>query len=204
MHLSLCLHCCYFTWDCCWKIAYEVKWRYMKALLSQDEEWYDQINCNELPSEINSNVAEIRGAIGKIIVWWLYSVGHAVGSIIVSFYWGVVLSVPMMIIWIYIIIVGGFQGYTLTQGEVKDEQTFQQSGSEAEQALNSIKVVKAFGQENYEVQRFEKHLLKTDYLMTKYSWYFGISRGLFESSLYFIPAYSLLLGGLFIVSSVSQ
>lgn len=38
------------------KIGYEVRWRYMKAVLTQEAAWYDEKNINELPTVINTSV----------------------------------------------------------------------------------------------------------------------------------------------------
>ena len=110
----------------------------------------------------------------------------------------------MMLIWIFIIGVGFFQVSAMAKGEENDQEAFAKSGSEAEQALNAIKIVKAFGQESHEVEKFEKHLEITEEKAGSQAWIFGISKGIFESTLYFIPFYGLLLGGLFVFHDVSN
>ena len=84
-----------------------------------------------------------------------------------------------------------------------DEAVFIKSGASAEEAIRAIKVVKAFGQEQDEVYRFEKHLSKYDHKATKQAWLYGAAKGALESALYLVPAYGLLIGGIFVASEVT-
>ena len=90
----------------------------------------------------------------------------------------------------------------VSQNDVKDEKVFRESGADAEQTLGSIRIVKAFGQEKQEIQRFNQHLSGKDDLIKKQALMFGISKGLLETVVYFVGAYSLLIGGFFITSQV--
>ena len=186
------------------KVVYELKWRYIRSVLRQEEEWFDAHNCNELSTTINSNITEIEVSIGKGLAIIIYCFGNSIGSIAISFYIGVIFTLPMLIIWIYILGAGVFQIQMLKKGEAKDEQTFLKSGADAEEAINAIKVVKAFGQEKQEVKKFETHLSETNDQITRQSWYFGIAKGLLESALYFVPTYGLFLGGIFVTAQVSH
>lgn len=90
----------------------------------------------------------------------------------------------------------------MAKGEAADNEAYARSGGEAEQALNAIRIVKAFGQESHEASKFKRHLDATDVYTWKQSRSFGISKGIFECALYFIPSYGLLLGGLFVFHQV--
>lgn len=77
------------------------------------------------------------------------------------------------------------------------------SGGAAEQALTAIKVVKAFGQEKEEINKFEGHLIANRHRATRQAWLYGLGKGAVESAMYIVPCYGLLLGGIFITSDVS-
>ena len=53
----------------------------MKAVLTQDEEWYEEINVEELPTRINSNIMEIENSTGKELGLTVYGIGNALGGI---------------------------------------------------------------------------------------------------------------------------
>jgi ABC-type multidrug transport system fused ATPase/permease subunit len=63
------------------KIINELKWRYLKAILSQESEWFDQRNLEELPSEIHANLKEVQGATGRTIAFIFHSAGLALCSL---------------------------------------------------------------------------------------------------------------------------
>jgi ABC-type multidrug transport system fused ATPase/permease subunit len=80
---------------------------------------------------------------------------------------------------------------------------FKESGAASEQAISAIKVVKAFGQEEHEIKRFEKHLMKSSINITKQAWLFALSKALMESMFYIVSIFSLSIGGIFVVNEVS-
>lgn len=60
------------------------------------------------------------------------------------------------------------------------EKNYLKTGADVEQALNAIKIVKAFGQENYEISKYDKHLRADDKNQNKRAWLYGFSLGLLE------------------------
>ena len=47
------------------KVAYEFKWRYLRALLLQDKQWYDSVQLEKLPTEFHYNIESIEDTAGK-------------------------------------------------------------------------------------------------------------------------------------------
>jgi ABC-type multidrug transport system fused ATPase/permease subunit len=78
------------------------------------------------------------------------------------------------------------------------------SGADAEQALSSIKVIKAFGQEAYEAKKFEKHLEGDQKELKEVSLLYGLSQGLLDSVIQFGRSYSLLMGAIFTINEVDN
>lgn len=95
------------------------------------------------------------------------------------------------------------QDKLLAKSKIETEKSFLQSGANAEQALNCIKVVKAFGQEDSEYRKFKKHLEQGKKDTRYYSWIYGISNGVLETTYYFGPAFALFIGGILLTSGVS-
>jgi len=56
------------------------------------------------------------------------------------------------------IIVCFYQLNIISKAEKREREEFEMSGNDAEQAINAIRVVKAYGQESSEIARFESHL----------------------------------------------
>lgn len=140
------------------RLAYEYKWRYFKALMLQDKTWYDSIDLNQLPSEFYYNVSELESATGKNLALFIYSLSTFLSSFIVVFVWGFIIGMIFFTITIFAVPGGIFQSYIDERTEASEKEIFNLSGSDSQQALSSIKVVKAFGQENKEIARFQRHL----------------------------------------------
>ena len=68
------------------KICYELKWRYLLAILSQEQEWFAQRDVDELPTEVYTNLTEIEKATGKSVAFIIYSLSVAVGGLAITFY----------------------------------------------------------------------------------------------------------------------
>ena len=135
------------------KISYELKWRYFKAVLSQDWNWYERQNIEELPTQINVNVTEVENATGKTTGFILYSIGAFLGGLWGSFFSGALLAWCYLIIIPYSLLCGISRGKFLIKGNEEIEKAYERSGADAEQTLSSIRVVKAFGQEHRELEK---------------------------------------------------
>ena len=175
----------------------------MKAVLTQEQEWYDSINVEELPTQLNTNLAEIETGTGIKLAMTIYGAGIAVGATIVSFYIGYLLTLPMIIIWFIIFGIGGFEMVLSLKGESKERESYSKSGAQAEQSFSAIKIVKAFGQEGYEAEKFTKHLEATYANIQKSSCVYGFSKAILESIIYIIGVYIFIISGLFVINGVS-
>ena len=184
------------------KIVTELKWRYLKAVLSQETEWFDSQNVEELPSEIHANMKEVQGAAGRTIAFIAHSTGIMITGFFICFSSGRLLGLCFLGVMMYMMAAGGLQDGILQRGAAKNEVAFKQSGAQAEQALNAIKVVKAFGQEKYECEKFDAKINDRMKKNKKRAFLYGLSFGLAESGFYFQPAMYLFIGGMFVSNGV--
>jgi ABC-type multidrug transport system fused ATPase/permease subunit len=68
------------------KVVRELKWRYLKAILTKEMEWFDQQNVNELPSEVFTNLTEIENALGSELSFIIMAFTSCISGIGYSFY----------------------------------------------------------------------------------------------------------------------
>ena len=174
----------------------------MKAVLTQEQEWYDSISVEELPTQLNANLAEIESGTGIKLAIIFYSIGISIGSTIVSFYIGYLLTLPMIIIWFIIFGIGGFEMVLSLKGESKERESYSKSGAQAEQSFSAIKIVKAFGQEGYEAEKFTKHLEATYANIQKSSCVYGLAKAMLDGIPYIIGAYIFIISGLYLLNEV--
>lgn len=184
------------------KTKYEIKWRYLKAILTKDAEWYESRNVNQLPSEVFTNLNEVQNATGIAIALILISSASIVAGVASMFYCSILLGLVNLIVAPYVIGCTGYQNLVLKKVDQKHNEAFIKSGADAEQAFSSIKVVKAFGQEQYETRKFENHLQNNVNEIKKVSILYGLSQGLIDSVILVGRSYSLLMGAIFTINEV--
>jgi len=63
-------------------LVYEFKWRYLRALLLQDKQWYDTVKVEKLPTEFHYNLETIQDAAGKSMGVIIYGIGCCVSGTI--------------------------------------------------------------------------------------------------------------------------
>ena len=68
------------------KICYEVKSRYMKAILIQDNNWSDEQDLEKLHATVHTNLNELENSAGKNVGFVIYSLSCFVSGIIYAFY----------------------------------------------------------------------------------------------------------------------
>lgn len=110
----------------------------------------------------------------------------------------------MLVIVVYIMIAGGTQDTAIAKLFELEKQIFIESGAHAEQSLRNIKVVKAFGQEQKECNKFVTHLDRGTKTIMSHSFMYSIGFGLHEGVPYFVNGFGNLIGGVFIYNKVSN
>ena len=179
------------------KTVYEYKWRYLKALLQQDTEWYDQQNSEELPSKVNSELKDIEFGSGKAFGFILFAMSLMIANYAAAFYMGAVFACCMLIMFPVLVVIGGFYTTIMVGDAQKTELRYRKSGAYAEQAIGSIKVVKAFGQEERETKDYNKHLNTGNKTASKQASMKGLASGLLETLTYILTFISLFIGATF-------
>lgn len=179
------------------KVVYEYKWRYLKALLVQDTEWYDQNNAEELPSQVNSQLKDLEFGAGKAFGFIIFAMSLMAANYAAAFYMGAVFACIMLIMFPVIVVIGGFYTTVMVSDAMKTELRYRKSGAQAEQAIGAIKVVKAFGQEEREIKDYNYHLRKGNATATSQAVLKGLACGLLETLSYILTFISVFIGATF-------
>lgn len=102
----------------------------------------------------------------------------------------------------FIFVVMSFLIWVLGANYKHQEKAFKASSTKAEQALASIKVVAAFGQEQKEEDRFNEHLEEARVSAIKFYFCSSLGYGLNNGAFMFVFGLALLFGALFVTESV--
>jgi len=108
----------------------------------------------------------------------------------------------MLIMFPIFIVIGGFYTTIMVRDAYQTELRYRKSGALAEQAIGSIKVVKAFGQEDRETKAYNRHLYSREASGRQQAILKGLASGLLETLTYILTLISLFIGATFVRESV--
>lgn len=189
--------------DSFWIILIIFRWRYIRAVLRQDNSWFDKQIVEGIPTTIHKNLRDIEVASGRTVAFLIYSVGTVLSGAGITFGAGYTFCFTLFAVLVYCVVLGGFVEYSFGRVAKVSEDAFHKGGIQAEETISAIKVVKAFGQEERCTKDFNFHLEnKHDEIMSM-AWLYGIAFGCLETMCYVAVAYPMLIGCFFVSESVS-
>lgn len=176
--------------------------KYLSAVLRQDVTWFDQNDAQSLPSKISKESTAIQVATGEKFANILMAFSMSLSGYVIGFTLGwkyalaALASFPLtgLIIFMFILV--------LQWSYKAGQEAFKMSSTYAEQALNAIKVVVAFGQERKEIERFEKYLEKARLVGIRGHFYSAIGYALNNGAVLLVFAYGMYIGAVFVHNSV--
>ena len=173
-----------------------MKIEYFKAALAKDAAFYDEQNPNEMASKINKEAAAVRRGCSEKNGVVMMSLTMFVLGFVAAFYFGWKYSLILLGGLPFIAGVGVLWGVSMESGTVGQMKAYAQSAGYAEQALQSIKIVHAYGNELLELKNYVKYLARAK--KQKFESQIMVSFGfaLLFGVIFFFYAYSLYMGGL--------
>ena len=99
---------------------------------------------------------------------------------------------------------GGINTLIVEKSNANAESNYLKYGAWVEEALNGIKIVKAFGQEEYEVTKYERHLKQDEKNHYSHAIGYGLSMGFLEWALILLMTYTWFMGGIFIAERINN
>ena len=179
-------------------IATKTKIAYLEAILRQECAWFDMLNYAELSARLSKETLAIQRAIGEKYSQILFTIAMSISGLTLGFTKGWLLAFAMLgiapIMMVGIMVFTGFMG-SKVQKQIK---AYGQSAGYAEQALSSIRVVVAFGQEMTEKTNYTAFLEQARVIGRSASIATGIALGFFIFCIYGAYAYAFYMGGLYV------
>ena len=141
------------------RIAKKTRVAYLRSILKQDIAWFDSsINITELSSRLSKECQSIQTALGEKMGQVQITFSMSFAGFFFAFFRGWWMSLILLFVFPVMFIMTGFLMKAMKSGFSENLKAYGQSAGYAEQALNAIRVVQAFGQERIEVRNYERHL----------------------------------------------
>jgi ABC-type multidrug transport system fused ATPase/permease subunit len=176
--------------------------KYLESVLQQDISWFEENDPQSLASKISKEATAIQIATGEKMANIFFALTMCVAGVWISFILGWKFALVWAGIMPFLSVIMTFLIWVLQLGYKAAEKAFKESSTKAEQALTSIKVVAAFGQEAKEEERFWENLEEARKTGIKFHLLTGLGYALNNGSFMFFFGTILLLGGIFVTQDV--
>lgn len=180
------------------RIGLKTKVEYLRSILRQDIAWFDSVNTSELCQRLSTETQSMQRAIGEKIGLVVMAFGMSLSGLFFSFFKGWFYSSLLLVYFPFFLGASFCIGVSLSRGFSANLKAYGQSAGYAEQALNAIKVVFAFGQEETELRNYVKYLSNAKKIGIKTHLFSAFATGCFYFSLYGYYAYSFFSGSFMI------
>jgi subfamily B ATP-binding cassette protein MsbA len=140
------------------RIVARLRAQLFERLVSLELDFYVKRRVGELISRLSSDVTQVRTMLTQTLTSLLSSLLSLIGSIVILFLLSPTLLVVVLALAPALIIVAVTFGRPLRRLSTKVQDAIADSTTTAEEALGGIRVVKSFGREDWEQQRYGEDL----------------------------------------------
>lgn len=159
-------------------ITKRIEFSFFESLLRQELGFYDENTASEFNSRLSDDIYYIQAGIGDKVTNSIQFLSQGIAGIVVGFLHSWALSLLIFGISPLISISIGLVLFGLTKLTKIRQKSYAEAGSVAEEVINNIRTVTAFGGQKVESVRYLKNCEVATRAMTKQSYFLGASVGL--------------------------
>jgi ATP-binding cassette, subfamily B (MDR/TAP), member 1 len=137
-------------------ISFDLRSRYLHAILKQEVAFFELTNVEQLPSQIGENFFIITESIGEKYSNIIYSVSTLIGGVAIAFFEGAdfagVCAAFIPVLFIIMVIFGGI----VKKATLAKMAVLKKLGGVVEESLTAIRLISSFANEKKEEDKFYK------------------------------------------------
>ncbi len=142
-------------------IVYDLRTSLYTQLQKLSLSFYSSRRVGDIVSRLSSDVTQMRTMLTSNLTGFLSQVLTLIGSIVIVLTMNARLTLFILALVPVLIAVAGIFGSRLQKGSTQIQDQLADSTVVAEEGLQAIRVVKSFGREDYEIQRYHNAMEKT-------------------------------------------
>lgn len=137
-------------------ISFDLRSRYLHAILRQEVAYFEKSNVEQLPSQIGENFATVTEAIGEKYSNIIFSISSLVGGLAIAYYRGADFAavctafVPVIFLVMFLFMIQIKRAAIAKMGVVK------RLGGVIEESLTAVRLIASFANEDKEEEKFRK------------------------------------------------
>uniref|UniRef100_A0A8C6RUJ7 P-type phospholipid transporter n=1 Tax=Nannospalax galili TaxID=1026970 RepID=A0A8C6RUJ7_NANGA len=136
----------------------KIRQKFFHAILRQEIGWFDINDTTELNTRLTDDISKISEGIGDKVGMFFQATATFFAGFIVGFIRGWKLTLVIMAISPLLGLSAAVWAKILSAFSDKELAAYAKAGAVAEEALGAIRTVIAFGGQNKELERYQKHL----------------------------------------------
>ncbi|XP_043821847.1 phosphatidylcholine translocator ABCB4 isoform X4 [Dromiciops gliroides] len=178
----------------------KIRQKFFHAVLQQEMGWFDVNDTTELNTRLTDDISKISEGIGDKVGMFFQAVATFFAGFIVGFIRGWKLTLVIMAISPILGLSAAVWAKILSAFSDKELAAYAKAGAVAEEALSAIKTVIAFGGQNKELERYQRHLENAKKIGIKKAISANISMGIAFLLIYASYALAFWYGSTLVIS----
>ncbi|KAG8508441.1 Phosphatidylcholine translocator ABCB4, partial [Galemys pyrenaicus] len=178
----------------------KIRQEFFHAILRQEIGWFDINDTTELNTRLTDDISKISEGIGDKVGMFFQAVATFFAGFIVGFIRGWKLTLVIMAISPILGLSAAIWAKILSAFSDKELAAYAKAGALAEEALGAIRTVIAFGGQNKELERYQKHLENAKKIGIKKAISANISMGIAFLLIYASYALAFWYGSTLVIS----
>ncbi|XP_054420068.1 phosphatidylcholine translocator ABCB4 isoform X2 [Pteronotus mesoamericanus] len=178
----------------------KIRKEFFHAVLRQEIGWFDINDTTELNTRLTDDISKISEGIGDKVGMFFQAVATFFAGFIVGFIRGWKLTLVIMAISPILGLSAAVWAKILSAFSDKELAAYAKAGAVAEEALGAIRTVIAFGGQNKELERYQKHLENAKKIGIKKAISANISMGIAFLLIYASYALAFWYGSTLVIS----
>ncbi|KAL2777417.1 phosphatidylcholine translocator ABCB4 isoform A [Daubentonia madagascariensis] len=178
----------------------KIRQKFFHAILRQEIGWFDINDITELNTRLTDDISKISEGIGDKVGMFFQAVATFFAGFIVGFIRGWKLTLVIMAISPILGLSTAIWAKILSAFSDKELAAYAKAGAVAEEALGAIRTVIAFGGQNKELERYQKHLENAKKIGIKKAISANISMGIAFLLIYASYALAFWYGSTLVIS----
>ncbi|EFB22674.1 hypothetical protein PANDA_001850, partial [Ailuropoda melanoleuca] len=178
----------------------KIRQEFFHTILRQEIGWFDVNDTTELNTRLTDDISKISEGIGDKVGMFFQAVATFFAGFIVGFVRGWKLTLVIMAISPILGLSTAVWAKILSAFSDKELAAYAKAGAVAEEALGAIRTVIAFGGQNKELERYEKHLENAKKIGIKKAISANISMGIAFLLIYASYALAFWYGSTLVIS----
>lgn len=186
------------------RVATRTRAKYVEAILRQDCSWFDTSNPSELSARVGKEILAIQKALGEKMGTIILAFAMTFAGLAFAFSKGWSFSLVLLAAFPFLGVTTSLTTKVMQSGFQENMKAYGQSAGYADQALNAIRVVVAYGQEMKEVHNYGKYLNRAKEAGVRTHCKGSLAIALFFASIFGTYAYAFYMGSVWIYKGFSN